>query len=408
MSAAGYWSGPWTGEDAGPDRASIAHDVAALDVRRGALRATSRLAFLANMVIVRGADEVYAQGCSDPTPASTGWLERIDPVTLEPVARTPDLPGGPWWAGGAAAHANGSLYVVHGRHAHRCNTDCEVLAARELPQPRPYNSFVIVPDGHLVTKDIDLDARTPTRLCVLDPETLALVHDEIEVPEPSIGRLSAAGDNVYVVGTHTVFRYVWNGTKLEHDDSWSVRYRTDADQSYGWDPVVRAGALWWMDNGDGATGAAGTGSMRGVGVAAGPVHLYMAALGDQNDVQRVEVCGQPHGFICNPPLVDETRDIAVAFDASNGVVAAFDGTTLAPRWSRALDHAGHMLLWPQSGELLVQDHTDIVVLDVVNGNELARVATDSVVQYFLFPAAGTRRDAYVCSASTITRVFVEA
>ncbi|GIU90450.1 MAG: hypothetical protein KatS3mg010_1549 [Acidimicrobiia bacterium] len=107
--------------------------------------------------------------------------------------------------------------------------------------------------------------------------------------------------------------------------TWSVRYRTEPTQSFGWDPVVAGGHLWWMDNGDGAASFAGRGTMRGVGVASGPVHLWRASLDDPADVAHVAISGLPHGFICNPPLYDERRDVAVAFDAGNGVVAAFTG-----------------------------------------------------------------------------------
>ena len=51
------------------------------------------------------------------------------------------------------AHANGSLYVVFGRHAHRLSSTLEVEVSRKLPRNRPYNSFVILEDGCLATKD---------------------------------------------------------------------------------------------------------------------------------------------------------------------------------------------------------------------------------------------------------------
>lgn len=406
----GYRDGPWTGEDAGPRRTAVVDGN--FEPRFGGPaaprpRAVSRHAPICNMPIVRGPDEVYLQGCTPPAPDTSAWVERVDPVTLEPIARTRDLPGGPYWAGGLAAHADGSLLVVHGRHAHCITPDCEVIASRALPQARPYNSFVLLPDGALVTKDIDLEARTRARLTVLAPGSIDPLSGEVEIPEPAIARLTADAEHVYVVGAFTVFRFLWDGRALVRDAKWSVRYRTEPTQSFGWDPVVAGGHLWWMDNGDGAASFAGRGTMRGAGVAPGPVHLWRASLDDPADVASVEISGLPHGFICNPPLYDERRDVVVGFDAGNGVIAAFTGATLEPRWRRELDHAGHLLLWPGEGALLAQDHTDVVVLDVASGDELSRTATDSLVQYVLFPAAGTRRDVYLCSPSTFTRVSWE-
>ena len=70
------------------------------------------------MVVLRDAGEAYLLRHT-AGPDAISWVERIDADTLEPIARSDDLPGGPTWPGGIAAHANGSLYVVFGNHAHR-------------------------------------------------------------------------------------------------------------------------------------------------------------------------------------------------------------------------------------------------------------------------------------------------
>jgi hypothetical protein len=82
------------------------------------------------------------------------------------------LPAGPFWPGGIAAHANGSLHVVYGRFCHRLSAELELLASRKLPVPRPYNSFVVLADGTLAMKDLDVGLREPSRLTLLHPETL--------------------------------------------------------------------------------------------------------------------------------------------------------------------------------------------------------------------------------------------
>ncbi|MFM8889359.1 MAG: glycosyltransferase, partial [Solirubrobacterales bacterium] len=43
-----------------------------------------------------------------------GWVERLDPHTLEVTATTRRWPSGRYWPGGIAAHANGDLYAVLG------------------------------------------------------------------------------------------------------------------------------------------------------------------------------------------------------------------------------------------------------------------------------------------------------
>jgi hypothetical protein len=174
-------------------------------------RVVSRDAHGATMVVRRNSGEVFLHGHSvgGENPVQTSWVERIDPTTLETLSRVDELPGGSAWPGGIAAHADGSLIVVFGNHAHRLNTNLEVEVSVELPRDRPYNSFVVLPDGHIVTKDFGgrlpgADASFVADNCevlVLAPQTLEIVS-RVQLSEPSIARLSADGNTVYVVGDH--------------------------------------------------------------------------------------------------------------------------------------------------------------------------------------------------------------
>ena len=319
----------------------------------------------------------------------------------------------------ATAHANGSLYVAFGRHVHRLAPDCSLVASRQLPRDRPYNSFVILPDGHLVTKDFagsrpggqpwGPDAQ-PSELLVLSPDLEIVAR--LDLPEPSIARLSADGDHVYVVGDTSLFRARWTGTELVLDHAFTARYRTLPGQTYGWDAVIDAGAAWFLDNGDGSERYIGT--FRGQGVSTAPLHLVRVDL-QTSAVTLTEICGLPNGVIANPPAIDPERRIAVGYDSGNGVVSAFafdDAGVLSPLWQRHLDHACHPLRFPDTGELVLAHHDrdrnaeQVVVLDIATGTELARVDTGSPVQSVVFPAAGFGRDLYTVSFLTLSRITV--
>ena len=111
--------------------------------------------------------------------------------SLRPVAR----PAGPTWPGGIAVAADGFILQTYGRWAHRLDPhSLEVVAARELPRNRPYNSFVLLDDGTMVTKDFGKDSDEPTGIVALDPVTLEPRAEEFVLPERSIARLSADGD----------------------------------------------------------------------------------------------------------------------------------------------------------------------------------------------------------------------
>ena len=362
------------------------------------------------MVVLRDPGEVYLL-CHTGGDDAVSWVEQLHPTTLETLRRSPDLPGGPTWPGGLASHADGSLYVVFGCHAHRLSAELEVLASATLPRRRAYNSFVVMPDGHLVMKDFPRNDRMCSELVVLRPGDLEVVAT-CELPEPSIARLSADGDAVYAIGDHHMFRLRWDGRALTIDPSLTARYRTVEGQTYGWDAVIAGGAAWFLDNGEGSDRYAGT--FRGMGVSTAPLHLVRVDL-VSGEVQLAEVCGLPGGLIANPPAVDIDRGVAVGYDSGNGVVTAFgigpDG--IGERlWSMQLNHAAHPLLFPDTGELVLCHHEpgvgeSVVVVEVGTGRELGRVATGSPVQSVVFGSAGFGDDLYLCSFTTVTRVSVE-
>ena len=125
------------------------------------------------------------------------------------------------------------------------------------------------------------------------------------------------------------------------------------------------------------------------------------------------MCGLPGGLIANPPLVDEDRRIVVGFDSGNGVLAAFDlvATGRCRRAGRhAQNHASHLLLFPDTGELVSAHHDgdrmaeQVVVRDISTGDELARADTGGPLQSAVFPAAGWDDDAYLTCFTTLTRI----
>jgi hypothetical protein len=368
------------------------------------------------MVVIASPDDVFVL-CHTGGDGAVSWVERVHPETLETLATSEHLAGGPAWPGGIAVHPNGDLYVVFGNHAHRLNRGLQVVATRELPRVRPYNSFVVLPDGHLVTKDFGgsrpgnemEEPFAPTQLVVLEPTGLSIVAT-LDLPEASIARLSANENDVYVVGTSSLWRVRWDGESL-HSDGWRAEYRQLQGQTYGWDVVIADTDAWFLDNGESTHKFAGT--LRGVGTATAPLHLVRVNLASGR-VSLNEICGLAGGVVANPPLVDEQRQMVVGFDSGNGVLAGFsyDEKRVHKVWSVEQNHGSHMLLYPESGEF-VSAHYDqergveqVVVRDISTGREIARADTGSPIQSVVFPACGTRRDFYWCSMLSLNRVTV--
>ncbi|HYD11176.1 MAG TPA: hypothetical protein VEA78_13830 [Acidimicrobiales bacterium] len=392
---------PWTHEDGGPTRRQLVPGT--FGAGAAGLEAVTRVAPATTMLV----GDVLLRHTAPPD--AVAIVERIDLRTLEPLQTSAELPAGPVWPGGAGIAPDGAVHVVFGNHAHRLDADLRVTAQRRLPRDKPYNSFVTLADGHLVTKDfggstpahhVAATDREPCELVVLDPTTLDIV-DTLVLPEASIARLSAHGNDLYVVGDTSLLRVRWDGTRLTGDDAFRARYRIHDGQTFGWDCVLTDDHAWFLDDGDG--GERFDGTLRGKGLSTSPLHLVRVDLRTA-DVAMVEISGiATGGLVTNPPVVDVERNVVVGYDSGNGVLAGFDADTLERRWSREQDHASHLLLYEGSGELVTGDHADVVLLDVRTGAELARADTGLGMQSVLFPAPGDDC-CYVCTFVGIARI----
>ena len=186
-------------------------------------------------------------------------------------------------------------------------------------------------------------------------------------------------------------------------------------------------------------------SMVGTGTQPDPVRLWWARL-DDGSIRSTEISGLPFGTESNPPGWDPEGRIAIAYDAGNGVTRAWrmEGDELVPLWRRDdVAHACHLILFPDTRELVVGDwwdkgvlshprargalrrplgvlgrsaairrrslplgHDRLAVLDLDTGETKASVDVPSPSQGFLFPAPGFGRDVYYQSLTTICRVAV--
>jgi len=416
MSGTGYFASPWPGEDGGPARLQTPHGTSGLQLREGEhLDCVTRNTMLSTMTVLGAPGEVYLLSHSALRAhiglTTTACVELIDPLNLKTLLRSPRLAGGPMWPGGMAIHNNGDLYVVYGRYLHRLNRQCQLLGSLRLPLNQPYNSFVILDNGLLVCKN--LSDSHHAGLCVIDAQTLKLVGPPIDCPEPSIARLSASGNTLYVVGVRSIMRYHWDehNQRLQRDTTWCFDYIGASQQSYGWDVVVDGRNAWFMDNGKHRYRY----RMIGAGVSPTANRLIRVSLSNSNDHQSLIISGLPGGSITNPPLVDLKRQIVLGYDAANRHLQAWRfnhaSNTLTALWHKsAFGCASHMLLYPDSGEVICNDYRrhaeEVVVLNIENGRERGRVRTGGLTQGVVFPSSGWGRDLYWSSMGRLARIYV--
>ncbi len=410
-SALGYWKSPWPGEDGSPARREIA---SGLNIRGKTAHVVSRFSIVNTMTVLRDPGEVFLL-CHTGGDEAVSWVEQIDPVTLDVISRSEDLVAGPTWPGGIAAHANGFLYVVFGRYIHQLSSDLVLVNSLELPRNRPYNSFVILDSGEIVLKDFggaragepSSNRAADCELVLIDPTNLVILNSLV-LNEGSVSRLSSVGKSIYVVTMDRVVRINWDGTSLKLDPSFDVLYRSEIGQEFGWDPVITDQDVWLLDNGAGSQHY--TTSLIGIGDAETSQKLIRISLED-GAVTLYPVHDEVKSLVSNPPCIDVEREVAIGYDSAHGVVTAFkfDNPT-TPLWKKKLNHAMHPILLANDGLVMMNDFRvetgkeDIVILDVMTGEEMYRVSTESPLQSVIFGSCGFDNDLYICSFSHVTRI----
>jgi hypothetical protein len=383
------------------------------------------------MFVLRGPGEVYLQGGARPfqSDESFGWLERVDPITLEPSASSPRLPsGGHNWCGGVVVHENGDLYMVNGRYCHRLSPDCEVVAERELPVDNAYNGLLVMSDGNLLMKDIQRDRRRHSTFSILEPESLSPLGEPFPLPENSVGRFSsdvtADGEFVYVSSDTKLYRLRYRSGELSIDDGWIGDYDIRGEhQSFGWDSCIGGDSIWMMDMGDGLgvralldafpIGSEPPGSTP-YELPSAAIRVFRFSVRDAAKRDVLVPFGIARAGVPAPPLYDHDRKIVVAFDSANHKVGAwrFEGSgEFRELWVRNYDHSTQMLLYAKTGELVLDDNTaagdDAVVVDIESGTEKGRVATGAPRSSGMFFTPGFDRDFYYATAfGQVARISV--
>lgn len=383
------------------------------------------------MMIWREHDELFLGGTMPAFtgPPPFGWLERLDPESLQPIAESPQLRcGGHVWCGAIAAHENGDIMKVNGNYLHRLDRECRVVCERRLPVDRAHNGLLVLSDGSIVTKDLRLAGQGRSTITRLHPDELALLGGPLVLPEGSMGRIAAdidaAGNEfIYIPGIERVWRMLVGKDRLGLDESWSPRYRdANGEQGLSWDGCLSDGALWLMDNGDidslraiygqhpnGRFDTPGASlSWRRPAPWRGRQRLLKVSLADAS-VQSIEPFEKDGGGIIAPPVHVPEHQMCIAWDSINGGLAgiATGNDELALAWRIEARPSMQPVVYPETAELVINDFQpgddQLIVVDIRNGAVLSRVSTGSRVANGMFLTPGTNRDVYYCSTRAICR-----
>ena len=383
------------------------------------------------MMVRRGDGELYLGGTMPAWtgPPPFGWLQRLDPDSLDIISESPPLPCGDHvWCGAIAAHQNGDIIKVNGCYMHQLDADCQVVTERRLQVDQAHNGLLILADGSIVTKDLRLAGQGASTVTRVSLDGLEVMGQPLVLPEGSMGRIASdrtnTGEFIYIPGIERVWRLRVEAQTLSVDRDWSPTYRTEGGaQGLSWDGCISDGALWLMDNGDidsvrAIFGAHPNGrfgepsnrlSWRRPAPWRGRQRLMRISLED-GVVDEIAPFDHGGGGIIAPPVHVPEINRCIAWDSINGGLAgiSFDSSGLRVVWKVDARPSMQPVVFPDTAELVINDVRDgddqLIVVDMREGEIVSRVSTGCRVANGMFLTPGADRDMYYCSTSAICRV----
>jgi hypothetical protein len=371
----------------------------------------------------RDADEIFVLG-GTPFALET-YVERIDGLPAGENATAPyfaryrpdtgeityidlDRGSGLPYVGGAVVHADGFIYVVSQAHLYKINpASMSIEASVDLPggPTDVFNGVMTGRTGELILKSWSL-GRGRTSLLLVDGATMQVTFSTD--CDCATARLALAIDgsdveHLYHLNLEQTFRFVVEPGSLSLDTDWISRFDpagTGVNQEPT-SPVILGGRVFYTTN----TRFDSTMPMRVFWQDVDSV--YTTDMPPLTGPLLFEDPEGRDGWSFSGLAADEGSGILVANDQGRGLVNAF-----RPRDDGGIDILWQRELLPSAASTIVSDRqmlyvtdfvdgsNDLVVLDLMTGDELLRVptpATRATIGQILPTAAG---DVYISSNET--------
>lgn len=425
----GYFDSAWPVECGGNRRQKAA--TGTLSSRNSKTEMISTVSDKWNVMVIQREKNEFFLGGTMPYfngPKPYGWVQKINPDTLEVLNESPQLPCGDHvWCGAIAAHKDGSVIKVNGSFMHVLSPDCEVILEKELPINQAHNGLLILSDGTIVTKDCRLENQQNSTITRLDPNTLELLHEPFALPEGSMGRIASDlnddGEFIYIPGIERIWRIKVLPDALELDEDWQPQYRNgNQSQGLAWDGCISEDSLWVMDNGD----IESVRSIYGVnpnGRVAENTHLSWRSPAPWKGRQRlikfdlisgdkiaIEPFDKEGGGIIAPPVNVPEYEMCIAWDSINGGLAGISTTDrkLAVSWQLDMRPTMQPVVFPESGELVINNfengEDELIVVDIATGELLSRAKVNARLANGMFLSPGFNRDIFYCTTGAFSKV----
>ncbi|MDA8827024.1 hypothetical protein N9N82_06690 [Luminiphilus sp.] len=350
---------------------------------------------------------------------SIGWVEEVDPITLETIRQSPELTtGGHNWCGGAAVLADGTIITGFGNRVHKLSLDLELINELELPVDHAHNGISLLSDGMMITRNLEHDHNKASVFTIFDPNTLKVVKT-VEFLGASIGRFcvdpTPAGDYVYATTPTHIHRLIYKDQNLVLDENWSASYDLPGeDQSFAWCNTVGDDSVWFMDMGDTPpletimrAYPVGTKPLAFSKPCSAPVRVHRVSTTDSRSTDVLTPFGLPNGGHNSSPLYVQDKKILLTFDTNNRKTGAwrFNGSgDFEELWVHDIGNSNQVFYYPDTGEVVLDDvlednSVDTVLIDIETGEEKGRVSTGARTAAGMAFYPGLGRDLYSTSGS---------
>ena len=355
---------------------------------------------------------------------SIGWVEEVDPITLETIRHSPELTtGGHNWCGGAAVLADCTIITGFGNRVHKLSLDLELINELELPVDHAHNGISLLSDGMMITRNLEHDHNKASVFTIFDPNTLKVVKT-VEFLGASIGRFcvdpTPAGDYVYATTPTHIHRLIYKDQNLVLDENWSASYDLPGeDQSFAWCNTVGDDSVWFMDMGDTPpletimrAYPVGTKPLAFSKPCSAPVRVHRVSTTDSRSTDVLTPFGLPNGGHNSSPLYVQDKKILLTFDTNNRKTGAwrFNGSgDFEELWVHDIGNSNQVFYYPDTGEVVLDDvlednSVDTVLIDIETGEEKGRVSTGARTAAGMAFYPGLGRDLY--STQRFTRIVV--
>jgi len=396
------------------------------------LKVTSRRFAKGKWVVgsVNADNRLFIFGCSVPSQpdVSIGWVEEVDPTTLETIRQSPELTtGGHNWCGGAAVLADGTIITGFGNRVHKLSLDLELINELELPVDHAHNGISLLSDGMMITRNLEHDHNKASVFTIFDPNTLKVVKT-VEFLGASIGRFcvdpTPEGDYVYATTPTHIHRLIYKDQNLVLDENWSASYDLPGeDQSFAWCNTVGDDSVWFMDMGDTPpletimrAYPVGTKPLAFSKPCSAPVRVHRVSTTDSRSTDVLTPFGLPNGGHNSSPLYVHDKKILLTFDTNNRKTGAwrFNGAgDFEQLWVHDIGNSNQVFYYPDTGEVVLDDvlednSVDTVLIDIESGEEKGRANTGARTAAGMAFYPGLGRDLYSTSGShgLLYRVYI--